>query len=316
MWIQLWFVNGSARYGHSKTQSSSRSMPISSGRPAVRCNEVERRLGRTRPPTHGRTSKTLRRRTMRSAGSARRQARVARRSPIRGELQPELFRVADRREGSGQRPKHLALDGGPRDQAVRERRGHQRDGVERAGREAEQRHVAGVAAEGADVLVNPLQRGELVEDAVLAGGQAVFCGQGGMPDEAERAEPVVERHDHDAARGRMRTRPPRLGRSCCRRRGGAPSRAGRRPRSHRRGAKTLRKRQSSLPSVSVTLPSSSKANGWRHGEPNAVASRTPVHEAAGAGGRQRRAPTGGAAYGIPRHSLPSPSRLLRARRSA
>src|SRR3954453_8387196 len=70
------------------------------------------------------------------------------------------------------------------------------------------------------------------------------------------------------------------------------------------GANTLRKRQSSLPSVDATLPSGGKSEGCRHGDPKLAASRTPLHEPARAGGRKRRAPIGAAAYGIPRHSRP------------
>jgi hypothetical protein len=56
----------------------------------------------------------------------------------------------------------------------------------------------------------------------------------------------------------------------------------------------------------VTVPSGAKSAGWRQGEPKLVASRTPLHAPAGAGGRKRRAPVGGAAYGIPRHSSADP----------
>ena len=70
------------------------------------------------------------------------------------------------------------------------------------------------------------------------------------------------------------------------------------------GAKTLRKRQSSLPNVEATLPSGANSSGCRQGDPKLVALRTPLYEPAGAGERKRRAPTGGAAYGMPRHSDP------------
>src|SRR5579863_5750232 len=42
--------------------------------------------------------------------------------------------------------------------------------------------------------------------------------------------------------------------------------------------------------------------------PGLVASLVPCHGAAGCGGRQRSAPTGGAAYGMPRNSLARPVR--------
>src|SRR5437667_192921 len=41
-------------------------------------------------------------------------------------------------------------------------------------------------------------------------------------------------------------------------------------------------------------------------EPKWVASRTPDQDSGGSGGRQRSGPTGGCAYGIPRHSLSEP----------
>src|SRR3954447_27068529 len=70
------------------------------------------------------------------------------------------------------------------------------------------------------------------------------------------------------------------------------------------GAKTLRKRQFSFPSVDATPPSGVKSEGCRHGDPKLAALRTPLHEPARAGGRKRRAPIGAAAYGMPRHSRP------------
>ena len=68
------------------------------------------------------------------------------------------------------------------------------------------------------------------------------------------------------------------------------------------GVKTFRYRQSS--DVLVTP----KAEGGC-GQCGAklVAARTPVHGAAGCGGRQRSAPTGGAAYGMPRYSSVAPA---------
>src|SRR4051812_38998982 len=62
------------------------------------------------------------------------------------------------------------------------------------------------------------------------------------------------------------------------------------------GFHTFRKRQSSLDEGTV---------GLRHSFPNAVAANGVVHRAGACGGAQRRAPTGGAAYGIPSHS-PTP----------
>ena len=58
---------------------------------------------------------------------------------------------------------------------------------------------------------------------------------------------------------------------------------------------TFRNRQSSFV---LGGPSSDASCG--HGLPNAVAFRIPSQAGCGRGGRQRSAPTGGAAYGIPR----------------
>ena len=54
---------------------------------------------------------------------------------------------------------------------------------------AEHRHVAGIAAEGVDVLLHPLQRGELIAQSVV--------GDAGQRHEAERTDAVVARHDDD-----------------------------------------------------------------------------------------------------------------------
>src|SRR3546814_6215736 len=62
--------------------------------------------------------------------------------------------------------------------------------------------MAGAAAEGADVAFDPLKCRDLVEQPVIA-RHAVgrFGAQRGMREPAERAEPVVDRHDDDAALG-------------------------------------------------------------------------------------------------------------------
>src|ERR1700712_1747344 len=61
------------------------------------------------------------------------------------------------------------------------------------------------------------------------------------------------------------------------------------------GVHTLRVKQSS----SVILPNSvAPPLSCRQGGPNRVASRTPSQCFAGSGGRNRRGPRGGAAYGI------------------
>jgi hypothetical protein len=67
------------------------------------------------------------------------------------------------------------------------------------------------------------------------------------------------------------------------------------------GAKTFRKRQSS---DMLAWPKGD--GGWGQCGANWVAARTPDQRAAGCGGCQRSAPTGGAAYGMPRNSSTPP----------
>src|SRR5215472_8080557 len=76
---------------------------------------------------------------------------------------------------------------------------------------------------------------------------------------------------------------------------------------------TLRKRQSSL-LVSASRLFQSPRTGCAHGAPKDVASRTPFHLVAGMGSCQRKLPTGGCAYGMPRNSAP-PEDLLTPRAS-
>src|SRR5580658_10033533 len=68
------------------------------------------------------------------------------------------------------------------------------------------------------------------------------------------------------------------------------------------GVKTFRYRQSSDVLASPNGPATCGQCGA-----NCVASRTPDQLAAGWGGCHRSAPTGGAAYGMPRNSLTGPS---------
>ena len=65
------------------------------------------------------------------------------------------------------------------------------------------------------------------------------------------------------------------------------------------GAQTLMNRQSSLPAFGPDFP----AAGCVQMLPTAVALSVAVQDAGGRGGAQRRLPTGGAAYGMPSHSL-------------
>ena len=68
-----------------------------------------------------------------------------------------------------------------------------------AGRFAEDRDLVGIAAERGDVVLHPLQRGELVHEPVV-GPHVVrrLGGQRGMREVSEPAEPEIHADDHDA----------------------------------------------------------------------------------------------------------------------
>ena len=91
-----------------------------------------------------------------------------------------------------------ALVDGAMEQPARQRRLQVRGDAGAATGLAEDRHVAGIAAEGRDVALDPFQRSLLIHDAVVD-GQMAFAINCRMREEAKRADPVVERHDHYAA---------------------------------------------------------------------------------------------------------------------
>ena len=74
------------------------------------------------------------------------------------------------------------------------------------------------------------------------------------------------------------------------------------------GTHTFSVKQSSLPPESRKFMSP-KTFPCMQCEPNSVALRPPSHFAGATGGFQRRSPTGGAAYGIPRNTRTAPSTL-------
>ena len=90
-----------------------------------------------------------------------------------------------------------AFGDGPGEQPPGAARRKLREHAQAPGGLAEHRHIPGVAAEPADVALHPAQRGLLVHQPVVA-GRAARPGQGLVGQEAERAEPVVERDDDDA----------------------------------------------------------------------------------------------------------------------
>jgi hypothetical protein len=70
---------------------------------------------------------------------------------------------------------------------------------DRAGRFAEDRHVAGVAAEGFDVALHPFERGNRIHHSVVAGGIAAgLARELRVREEAESAEAIVQRDDDGA----------------------------------------------------------------------------------------------------------------------
>ena len=101
--------------------------------------------------------------------------------------------------GVGRRP---ALCDGTPEQPGGRGRAEQRADAHAAGRLAEDGDVRRVAAEAGDVVAHPPQRLDLVADPVAA-----RTGEGGLQvaqvQEAEGAEPVVERHHHDVVEPRQ-----------------------------------------------------------------------------------------------------------------
>ncbi len=90
-----------------------------------------------------------------------------------------------------------ALGDGALEQTLRQGRGLKDGDRCRAGRLAEDGDAVRIAAEGRDILLHPLQRRDLVEDALVAVDLALG-GQFGMREEAEDAQTIVQRHHDDA----------------------------------------------------------------------------------------------------------------------
>src|SRR3954447_15657456 len=85
---------------------------------------------------------------------------------------------------------------------------------------------------------------------------------------------------------------------------------GRRAAPSTAGVQTLSDRQSS-PMVTRRFARRSGLMSCGGIGPNRAASRSPDHDFTGAGERQRRSPTGGAAYGTPRNATTGPARSPR-----
>ena len=86
------------------------------------------------------------------------------------------------------------------EQTTSARCGHQVEHCLTASRLAEDGDVVGIAAEHGNVVAHPLERCNLVEEAVVA-RHAIgrLCCQFWMGEETEHAEPVVDRDEHRAA---------------------------------------------------------------------------------------------------------------------
>ena len=92
-----------------------------------------------------------------------------------------------------------ALDDGPADEVLGQRRGDERLNAHGTGALAHDRNIVRISAEGGDVVLDPFQRSDLVQHAVVAGH--VMCTLGrkrGMGEESEDTETVVEGHEHNS----------------------------------------------------------------------------------------------------------------------
>ena len=97
------------------------------------------------------------------------------------------------------------------EQPARQRRGHQRAHRDRTGRLAGDRHLRRITAESGDVGAHPAQRGDLVEQAIIA--RRVLRRLGGerrRGEETEHAQAIVHRDRDDAAAGQAGTVVARL----------------------------------------------------------------------------------------------------------
>ena len=93
-----------------------------------------------------------------------------------------------------------ALDDRFRNEALGQRRSHQALDTTSTGALAHDGQVVRIAAESRDVVVNPLDRRQLVINALVSGAAvAILFGQGRMGEEAQQAEAVIDGHEDDAA---------------------------------------------------------------------------------------------------------------------
>jgi hypothetical protein len=87
------------------------------------------------------------------------------------------------------------------EQVARRRHRQQRAHLPAAARLAEDRHVAGIAAEALDVVAHPLQRRQHVERAGIAGLGESRAAKLGEVHVAEDVEPLIDSYHHDVVMG-------------------------------------------------------------------------------------------------------------------
>ncbi len=93
-------------------------------------------------------------------------------------------------------------------QAFCQRRNAEHAHTGAAGRLSEDRHVVTVTAESRDVIANPFQGGNLVEESVVARNALVgFGGKSGMSEKAQGSETIVDRHQDDTPLGKAAAQP-------------------------------------------------------------------------------------------------------------
>src|SRR5260370_39253323 len=101
----------------------------------------------------------------------------------------------------------VADEAGRREKASGQGRGHEHGRVMRSSGRPTQENAPRIATKGSDVLLQPFQRRNLVEDAVIARGMVrILRREGRMREESEGTEAVVQGH-HDGW-GKARPGPP------------------------------------------------------------------------------------------------------------
>jgi hypothetical protein len=120
------------------------------------------------------------------------------------DLADALFREAEfldefvgafcRRRGFGEADAGAGLGDGAMEKALGAIGGHERAGFEAAAGFAEDEDLAGIAAEGRDVVAHPFERGDHVEHAGDAAIRELFA-VGGKVEVAEEVEAVVDGDD-------------------------------------------------------------------------------------------------------------------------